>query len=374
MTGTAIVFLNMGGPSDSKDTYEYLRKIFSDSDMMPMGPFQPQLAKILAKMRAPGVKKKYDMIGGGSPILKWSNYQVENVCKILDKTHPSTAPHLPYVMFRYAYPLTEDSLVDLLDKGVTKAVAFSQFQQFCYHTSGSSINELYRQSVKFDPYNQVSWSLIDRWPANILFCKAFANLINNKIYEFLNEGIVRDPKNVLIVFSAHAIIINSVNKGDHYEAEVDASVQGVMKELKFSNPYRLCWQSQEGGPANLWLGPSTHKYISTFAEMYDGVVIVPITFTSDHIETLYEIDIELMDSLKPEHRHKVKRCQSLNGDSVFIEGLAEIAKEHLDGLDSGLGYKGNRKRYSNQLETDYKLLSSKSKGIFEKPREFFPPL
>lgn len=374
MTGTAIVFLNMGGPSNSNDTFDYLSRIFADSDMMPMGPLQPHIAKVLAKLKAPGVKKKYDMIGGGSPILKWSNLQAKGVCEILDNIHPSTAPHLPFIMFRYAFPLTEDTLVELLDRGITKAVAFSQFQQFCYHTSGSSINELYRQSEKIDLYDQISWSLIDRWPANKLFCKAFAKLIQKKIYEFINEGIVYDPKNILIVFSGHAIIINSINNGDHYEAEVDASVQGIMKELNFSNPYRLCWQSQEGGPAKLWLGPSTHKYIPKFVELYEGVIIVPISFTSDHIETLYEIDIELMDSIKPEYRHKVKRCESLNDDKTFIKGLAEIANEHLIGLDSGEGFQGNGKKYSNQLETDYKLLSVKSKGIFNKPSDFFTPL
>jgi ferrochelatase len=116
--------------------------------------------------------------------------------------------------------------------------------------------------------------------------------------------------------------------GDPYPAEVAATVYAVMQRLGFSNPYRLCWQSQVGPSA--WLGPQTSDSVEHYvAKGQKDLVLIPIAFTSDHIETLYELDQEVIaDSGSPE---TVKRVESLNGSPVFIEALADIAKAHLAG-------------------------------------------
>lgn len=115
--------------------------------------------------------------------------------------------------------------------------------------------------------------------------------------------------------------------GDPYPAEVAATVWAVMQRLNFSNPYRLCYQSQVGPQP--WLGPQTSDTVESYvAKGKTDLVLIPIAFTSDHIETLYELDLEVIaDSGHPE---TVKRTESLNGSPVFIEAVADLAKRHLN--------------------------------------------
>lgn len=353
--GTAVVFMNMGGPSKVSETRDFLLRLFSDNDLIPLGPLQGPLAKFITWRRTPMIEKYYARIGGGSPIRKWSEYQAAKACERLDKISPETAPHKPYVAFRYAHPLTEETLKQLLADGVTRAVAFSQYPQFSYSTTASSINDLYRLSKIHDKEGQIKWSIIDRWPQHPCLVNTFAKHIEDSLAKFPED--VRNE--VVIQFSAHSLPMDVINRGDSYPAEVAATVYAVMQKLNFSNPYRLTWQSQVGPKP--WLGAQTEKTCKRITDnkSVPGVVLVPIAFTSDHIETLHEVDIELVEAM--DHPEKVVRCESLNGDPMFVEGLADLVKDH---LHSG-------KLYSKQLPLDYKLGSVTAKNVFEHPDEFF---
>lgn len=352
---TGIVFMNMGGPSTIKETYDFLFRLFSDGDLIPLGRFQNLLAKFIATRRTPKIEKHYEEIGGGSPIRYWSEYQSKRVCEILDKTNPETAPHKPYVAFRYANPLTEDTLKQMMKDGVKRAVAFSQYPQFSYSTSGSSMNELWRQTLKIDPERTINWSFIDRWPKHKGLVNAFSSHINAKLNEFPAE----DRDKVLIMFSAHSLPMDIVNRGDSYPAEVAATTYAVMENLKFKNPYRLVWQSQVGPKP--WLGGQTAKIVEKLEKRDDvkGIVLVPVAFTSDHIETLHELDIELAEEC--ENPQKIKRAESLNGNEEFIEGLADLVKGHLQ----------SKELYSKQLELDCVLGGDSATGVFKHPSELF---
>lgn len=352
---TGIVFMNMGGPATVKETYDFLERLFQDKDLIPLGPVQKPLGTFIAWRRYGEVEKRYEEIGGGSPIRRWSEYQAKKVCESLDKTNPETAPHKPYVAFRYAKPLTEDTLAEMMKDGVKKAVAFSQYPQFSYSTSGSSVNELWRQTKVVDPERTIQWSLIDRWPKLEGFISAFSKNIQAKLDEFPQD--IRDK--VYILFSAHSLPMDIVNRGDSYPAEVAASVYAIMEKMNFSNPYRLVWQSQVGPKP--WLGGQTAKIVKKLELKPDtkGIVLVPVAFTSDHIETLHEIDIELKEELK--NPDLVKRAESLNGNQEFIDGLSGLVSEH---LKSG-------KLYSNQLELDCVLGGDYASGVFKHPLELF---
>lgn len=298
--------------------------IQSDSDIIPLGPFQNIIAKFISARRTPKIASHYEEIGGGSPIRKWSEHQATEACKILDKTNPSTAPHKPFVAFRYASPLTEETYKKILDAGITRAVAFSQYPQYSISTSKSSFKEIKRIGAIVDPDQKVQWSTIERWPTHPGLVKAFAQNIRSALEKFDKD--IRDE--VVIVFSAHSIPLDFVNWADTYPAEVASTVYAVMQELKFTNPYRLAWQSQVGPKP--WLGPKTDRTVATLEGNPDtkGIVLVPIAFTSDHIETLHELDIELIEECKrPEI---IKRAESLNGSPVFIEALADLVAVHLD--------------------------------------------
>lgn len=156
--------MNMGGPRTVGETGEFLSRLFHDGDLIPL-PFQSKLAPFIAKRRTPKIEEQYAKIGGGSPILKWTKEQGAGMIRLLDELSPQTAPHRAYVAFRYARPLTEDCLEEMTRDGVTRAVAFTQYPQYSCSTTGSSLNELYRQLVKKSETEQraINWSVIDRW-------------------------------------------------------------------------------------------------------------------------------------------------------------------------------------------------------------------
>ena len=259
------------------------------------------------------------------------------MCKILDAMSPETAPHKPYVAFRYADPLTEETYTRLLKDGFGngrggRAVAFSQYPQYSCSTTGSSLNELWKWRNRLEgkratgeeqPEGAITWSVIDRWPAHPGLVEAFVKNIQDQLATYPDET----RKDVVLLFSAHSLPMSVVNRGDTYPAEVAATVYAVMQRLGFSNPYRLCWQSKVGPSA--WLGAQTSDTVREYVNRgQTDLVLVPIAFTSDHIETLYELDREVMHE-DAKGLPGVKRAESLNGSPIFIQALADIARHHL---------------------------------------------
>ncbi|KAF2434494.1 ferrochelatase-domain-containing protein [Tothia fuscella] len=329
--GTAIVFMNMGGPSTTADVGNFLSRLFADGDLIPLGRLQNYIGPLISRRRTPKIIKQYAAIGGGSPIRKWSELQSSEMCKLLDSISPSTAPHRPYVAFRYADPLTEEMYTKLLADGFGggnggRAVAFTQYPQYSCSTTGSSLNELWRWrgrlEGKGDVEGAIKWSVIDRWPTHPGLVEAFARNIEAKLQEYPPET----RNNVVLLYSAHSLPMSVVNRGDPYPAEVAATVHAVNTRLGFKNPYRLVWQSQVGPSA--WLGAQTSDTVENYIKKgQTDLVLIPIAFTSDHIETLYELDQEVIGETGLD---SIKRVESLNGSEVFIKALADIAKTHLE--------------------------------------------
>lgn len=134
-----------------------------DGDLIPL-PFQKYAAPLIAKRRTPSIEEQYQAIGGGSPILRYTEYQGKGMAELLDELHPETAPHKSYVAFRYANPLTEETAKKMKEDGVKRAVAFTQYPQYSCSTTGSSLNELFRKGAPSgSPLEGIEWSVIDRW-------------------------------------------------------------------------------------------------------------------------------------------------------------------------------------------------------------------
>lgn len=151
--------------SQVADTGDFLSRLFHDKDLIPL-PFQSYMAPVIARRRTPKIEEQYEKIGGGSPILKWTREQGAGMVKILDELCPETAPHKPYVAFRYTNPLTEECIEEMKRDGVTRAVAFTQYPQYSCSTTGSSLNEMWRQLKAKGEENSIEWSVIDRWPVH----------------------------------------------------------------------------------------------------------------------------------------------------------------------------------------------------------------
>ena len=275
-----------------EDTGDFLSRLFHDSDLIPL-PFQKYSAPLIARRRTPKIEEQYAKIGGGSPILKWTREQGAGMAKILDELSPSTAPHKPYVAFRYTNPLSEECIDEMKRDGVKRAIAFTQYPQYSCSTTGSSLNEMWRQLKAKGEENSIEWSVIDRWPVHPGLVEAVAQNIEKSLATYAEE----DQRDVILLFSAHSLPMSVVNRGDPYPPEVAATVQAVMQRLGHKNPHRLVWQSQVGPAA--WLGPQTSDAIKGLAKKgHNNLLLVPIAFTSDHIETLFELDLEYLEEAK----------------------------------------------------------------------------
>ncbi|CAK1592351.1 unnamed protein product [Parnassius mnemosyne] len=323
---TAIVMLNMGGPETTDQVAGYLHRIMTDRDMIQL-PVQSKLGPWIASRRTAEVIKKYTEIGGGSPILKWTNTQGRLLTQALDQMLPESAPHKHYVAFRYVPPYTEEAFEQLEKDGVERVVIFSQYPQYSCATTGSSLNaiaDFYRN--REIPQN-IKFSMIERWASHPLLAKVFAERIKEKLERF--DRSVRDD--VLIMFTAHSLPLKAVSRGDTYPHEVAATVAATMNVLKVPNPHRLVWQSKVGPLP--WLQPYTDEAIKAYAKQgRKHLILVPIAFVNEHIETLHELDIEYCDELAHEAGIvQIERASAPNDHPIFIAALADVVASHLSG-------------------------------------------
>jgi ferrochelatase len=320
---TGIVMMNLGGPATLDDVEPFLRKLFADREIIQL-PLQGWLGPLIARRRTPKVRNLYANIGGGSPILRYTEAQGKGMVARLDRVSPETAPHKFYVAFRYTHPGSDDALRAMHTDGVERAVAFTQYPQFSCSTTGSSLNELWRAAARTGLRDSFEWSVIDRWPVHTGFINAMTETVRDGFAQFDPA----DREKVLILFSAHSLPLDVIDRGDSYPQEVGASVQRVVEQLGRSNPYILAYQS-DVGPVR-WLGPSTEQVLRRLgARGHKHVLVVPIAFTSDHIETLSELDREYGEVAHQAGISHYKRAPALNDRPLFLDGLAQIVRDHL---------------------------------------------
>jgi ferrochelatase len=315
--------LNLGGPATLDDVQPFLLELFADREIIQL-PLQRWLGPFIARRRTPKVRRLYADIGGGSPILRYTEAQGRGMVARLDRLSPATAPHKFYVAFRYTRPKSEEALRRMHADGVERAVAFTQYPQFSCSTTGSSLNELWRAAGRTGLRDAFEWSIIDRWPVHPGFIEAMTETVRDGLEEFEPA----DREKVLILFSAHSLPLDVIDRGDAYPQEVGASVQRVIEELGKPNPFILAYQS-DVGPVR-WLGPSTAQVLRRLGGRgHKHVLVVPIAFTSDHIETLSELDREYGEVAHQAGITHYKRAPALNDRPRFLDALAEIVRDHL---------------------------------------------
>jgi ferrochelatase len=320
---TGIVMLNLGGPATLDDVQPFLLELFADREIIQL-PLQRWLGPFIARRRTPKVRGLYASIGGGSPILRYTEAQGRGMVARLDRLSPETAPHKFYVAFRYTRPTSDEALRAMQSDGIERAVAFTQYPQFSCSTTGSSLNELWRAAARTGLRDAFQWSIVDRWPVHSGFIEAMTETVQEGLQRF--EPADRDR--VVILFSAHSLPLDVIDRGDSYPQEVGATVQRVVESLQGTNPYLLAYQS-DVGPVR-WLGPSTERVIRRLgARGHKQLLVVPIAFTSDHIETLSELDREYGEVAHQAGITQYVRAPALNDRTRFLDALAEIVRDHL---------------------------------------------
>jgi len=322
---TGILMMNMGGPATIPEVKPFLTNLFNDRDLLKLPFNQEYAAKFIVERRYRKIEAHYDEIGGGSPIGHWTKIQGEKMVKILDEQSPETAPHKFYIGFRYAAPLTETAIAQIEREKPEHVIAFTQYPQYSCATTGSSLNHVARLYNQSGEQPSSKWSVIDRWPE-------WEGLIDAMV-ECTKAGLeqipIEDRYKAVILFSAHSLPLSAIERGDPYAAEVGATVYQIMKKLNFCNPWRLTWQSQVG--PKKWLEPKTDQVLGELSKRgRRSVVVVPVAFTSDHIETLHELDIEFREEAEKANLKHYIRAPALNDNDTFCQSLADRVMHHLN--------------------------------------------
>jgi protoporphyrin/coproporphyrin ferrochelatase len=315
----AIVLLNMGGPDNLKAVRPFLYNLFSDRDLiqLPLGRvLQKPFAWALSFFRSRKVREHYQDIGGRSPLLDWTRRQAEGIAGCLGPEYR------PYVVMRYWQPRAEEVLRQMAADGIHQAVVLPMYPHYTGATTGSSLKDFRRTAKRVCPGLQ--YSVIEQWYDWPGYLDALAGRINAGL-EYFHE-LVRDE--VQILFSAHALPQKFIDRGDPYLEQVMATVNGVMERLP-GYSWEIGFQSRSG-PVQ-WMEPGTEEVIDRMAaEGCENLLIVPVSFVSDHIETLYEVDVEYVQHAIDKGIRTVFRSPSLNDHKDFLAGMATLVRSHLD--------------------------------------------
>ncbi len=304
-----VILLNMGGPERQEDVRPFLYNLFSDRHIIRLGPalLQKPLAWLISRRRSPKSRAMYAQIGGGSPLKAITQQQANALESALNQE----GDFVVTMAMRYWPPSEKNALELLLAKGVRHITALSLYPHFSKATIGSSLNQL--QIAVRRCQTPISLQTIQSWPSQPSYVQALANNIQDGLHRF-------DCDQVEVLYSAHSLPVSFINEGDPYVQHITETIRAVENITRKQG--RLCYQSRSG-PVE-WLSPSTPDTLQILGqEKCKNVLMVPISFVSDHIETLYEIDI-LYKKQAEELGMRLESSASLNTNPLFIQGLKEL--------------------------------------------------
>ena len=311
------------GPEQLSDVRPFLFNLFSDPEIIrvPIPAIQKPLAWIISTSRAKKSQANYQKIGGGSPLRRITEEQAKAIGDSL-RLHREDAK--VYVGMRYWHPFTEDALAEIQRDGIEQLVILPLYPQFSISTSGSSFREIDRVWKENPQMQPARYTAIADWYKEPGYLQAMTELIATEIDKCPN------PDKAHVFFSAHGVPVSYVEEaGDPYQAEIEDCTKLVMQTLGRTNEYSLAYQSKVG-PIE-WLQPYTEDAIVELAAQgVSDLVVVPISFVSEHIETLEEIDIESREIAEEAGIHTFNRVPALDTNPIFIQSLVDLILKAAD--------------------------------------------
>ena len=319
MSRVGIVLLNLGGPERIQDVGPFLYNLFADPEIirLPIPALQKPLAWLISTLRSNKSQEAYRSIGGGSPLRRITDQQARELQSLLRQRDVDATT---YVAMRYWHPFTESAVADMKADGIEQVVVLPLYPHFSISTSGSSFRELQRLRQGDERFAQLPLRAIRSWHDHPGYLKAMAQLIEREI-----DACV-DPSTAHVFFSAHGVPKSYVEEaGDPYQKEIESCAELIMKTLGRENPWTLAYQSRVG-PVE-WLQPYTEEALEELGEKgVKELVVVPISFVSEHIETLEEIDIEYREIATEAGVSNFRRVPALDTDPTFIASLADLVE------------------------------------------------
>lgn len=319
MAGRAIVLLQLGGPDRPENIAPFLENLFSDPYTIPLPfwlkPFQGQLARFIATRRAPKVAGLYAHMGGASPILP--NTQAQAVA-LEAELGRRCDPARVHIAMRAWHPLTEAAVEAIAAEGADEVLLLPLYPQESSTTVGSSVARF--KEVASDRGLRARIEVAPAYFDHPAYVDA--------IVETIDDGLARfDGEAATLLFSAHSLPMAIVKAGDPYPRQIFATRDAVERRLDRAGETELAFQSQTGGVK--WLGPTVHAVLERLAaEGRRNILMVPLGFVSDHLETLYEMDV-----LYAGHARSLglrfERAAALGDRPSFIRALADVCQQCL---------------------------------------------
>ncbi len=323
----AVVLFQLGGPDSLESVEPFLYNLFCDPDIIDFpGAFLARkfLARKISRERAPIAAHHYKEIGGKSPILELTNAQALALQTELDKHIQAKV----FVAMRYWHPFTKEVIAELKNEKFDKIILLPLYPQYSKTTTGSSINEWNRQSKRLG-YNGIPTETILHHYNHPWYIEAIVENINSVLTHISNLSPAEGrQESQILVFSAHGVPVSVIKSGDPYQEHIEETVRLVVEKGNWNLPHVLCYQSKVG-PAK-WLKPSLDDTIHDLAKQEKkNLLIIPIAFVTEHIETLHEINIETRAEAEELGIEQFEMMPALNSSSKFIRCLTELVLERI---------------------------------------------
>lgn len=319
-----VALLNLGGPWSLDGVRPFLEELFNDREIIRLSPFpflQSFIAGRILKKKLPESTAIYRSLGGGSPLLRTTVAQGAALRRELAR-RGIRARVMPAM--RYARPRARDAVAAFRRAGCREAVALTLYPQYSVATTGSSLNDL-RRTLEKEGDGGLRWlEPVREFPDHPRWVEALAGTVRRAL-DRVSAG-RRDGATIL--FSAHGLPKHFVDGGDPYVDQIHRTKDAVMDLLALPNPVRLSWQSR-AGPVE-WIGPDTDVVVKELgAAGVKALVVVPVSFVSDHVETLYEIEVLYGDMAREAGVEEFVRVPAVNTDPLFVAALADLVEERV---------------------------------------------
>ena len=320
----AVVLFNLGGPDSLQAVRPFLFNLFSDPAILQVpGPIRTPLAAVIASARAGPARRNYALMGGASPLLRETAAQAKALEAALSFRQEGAEVKV-FVAMRYWRPFVADTAEAVAAWAPDEVVLLPLYPQYSATTTGSSL-EAWKQAYRGPGRTRAVCCWYDR-PGLI---EAHVNRIR-RCWEAAGQ-----PQGVRVLFSAHGLPEKLIEQGDPYQWQVEATCRAIADHLEWPWGWRICYQSRVG-PMK-WIGPSTPVAIAETCHEGMGVLIDPVAFVSEHVETLVELDRDYAKIAEEAGGQVYLRAPAVGIEPVFIEELADLVEESLgrEGLAPG---------------------------------------
>ncbi|MET0294128.1 MAG: ferrochelatase [Phenylobacterium sp.] len=305
MSRLAVVLFNLGGPDGPSAVRPFLFNLFRDPAILDLPSFvRTPLAALIARRREKAAQANYALMGGGSPLLPETRKQAAALEAALSDRFDARV----FIAMRYWRPFAEETAREVAAFAPDEIVLLPLYPQYSTTTTGSSLKD---------------WAAAYRGPGRTraVCCYPDAEGLVQAHADAIRQALDGAPPDLRLLFSAHGLPKKVVAAGDPYQAQVEATVAAVLARLGGRWDHQVCYQSRVG-PLE-WLGPSTDEAIRRAAADGRGVLVIPVAFVSEHVETLVELDHDYGRLAREVGCSPYLRVPALGTSPPFVGALAE---------------------------------------------------